>query len=74
MKVLVRPDEALEAEIDEALAAFNAASDETEQRAHWSRMVALLGKRSPIKVRRMEVAQGLNKRATFVPREEARKT
>jgi hypothetical protein len=54
MKVLVRPDEALEAQIDEAYYAMLAATDDAERSRQCRLMSELIGKRSPTKVKRME--------------------
>ena len=69
MKVLVRPDQELEAQIDVAHDRFVNAKSDRLRRKFWEELKALLAKRSPTKVRRMEREQGLDRRATFVPRE-----
>lgn len=73
MKVAVRPNPELETQIDVAYNHFLAAKDDSERRRHWETFAALLAKRSPMRVRRMERDMGLDKRATFVPREQSRK-
>jgi hypothetical protein len=67
MKVLTHPDVELEAQIDEAYERFIAAPD-ARRRAAWNAFTALLAKRSPTRIKRMERDQGIDKRATFEPR------
>jgi hypothetical protein len=66
-------DAALECEI---LAAYDAMVDpkktDDESRAHWFEMRALIAKRSPRQVRRMDFERGLAQLATFEPREDRR--
>jgi hypothetical protein len=68
MKVLARPDVDLEAKIEVAYNRF-VKSTKSERRKRWDEFTALLAKRSPARVKRMERDRGLDKRATFEPRE-----
>lgn len=69
MKVLTHPDVELEAKIDAAYNRFVHATA-SQRRKRWEEFTALLAKRSPSRVKRME--RGLDERATFMPRESIR--
>lgn len=69
MKVAVRPDTDLETQIDVAYSRFINAVSDLDRHQCWVEFTRLLALRSPMRIKQMERQKGLDKRATFVPRD-----
>jgi hypothetical protein len=69
VKVAIRPDTDLETRIDVAYSRLLGAVSEIDRRQCWVEFTRLLALRSPMRIKQMERQKGLDKRATFAPRE-----